>query len=41
MAPRRKAWMISPAKRPKSRSYDALSVDECTKAIQNDPWFVP
>ena len=21
--------------------YDALSVDECLKAIQDDPWFVP
>jgi hypothetical protein len=21
--------------------YDALSVDECMKAIQDDPWFVP
>ncbi len=21
--------------------YDALSVDECLKAIENDPWFVP
>jgi hypothetical protein len=23
------------------RLYDALSVDECLKAIQDDPWFVP
>ena len=21
--------------------YDALSVDECLKAVQDDPWFVP
>jgi hypothetical protein len=21
--------------------YDAISVDECLKAIQDDPWFVP
>jgi hypothetical protein len=21
--------------------YDALTVDECLKAIENDPWFVP
>jgi hypothetical protein len=21
--------------------YDALSVDECMKAIQDDPWFLP
>ena len=21
--------------------FDALSVDECMKAIQDDPWFVP
>lgn len=21
--------------------YDALTVDECLKAIQDDPWFVP
>jgi hypothetical protein len=21
--------------------YEALSVDECLKAIQHDPWFVP
>ena len=23
------------------RLYDAISVDECMKAIQDDPWFVP
>ena len=23
------------------RLYDALSVDECMKAIQDDQWFVP
>ena len=23
------------------RLYDALTVDECLKAIQDDPWFVP
>jgi len=23
------------------RIYDSLSVDECMKAIQDDPWFVP
>ena len=23
------------------RIYDALTVDECLKAIQDDPWFVP
>jgi hypothetical protein len=21
--------------------YDSLSTDECMKAIQDDPWFVP
>jgi hypothetical protein len=21
--------------------YDALTVDQCLKAIQDDPWFVP
>ena len=23
------------------RLYDSLSIDECLKAIQDDPWFVP
>ncbi len=23
------------------RLYDALTVDECLKAIQDDPWVVP
>ena len=21
--------------------YDSLSIDECMKAVQDDPWFVP
>jgi hypothetical protein len=25
----------------KGQHYDALTVDECLKAIQDDPWFQP